>query len=479
MSAPRPPPRGVLPPRGTESAAAASPSRGLRRHWHGARHRFRHSLRWRLVSLFIVLALATSATFFIGVQSLMRGGWQLYAKPLVSDYIDLLAKEIGTPPDVTRAQALVARLPLAIRIDGPVVQWDSHPGEQAGEQASEWHSARPGAQRSGDERAAFGEPVTEREARWQTRVLTDGHRITFGLAGPQPGARMHFAGWRTLAVLLVLTAVAYFVVHRLLRPLGDIRAGVQRFGQGDFSQPIIPRRADELGDLAGRINTMAAGLHGMLDAKRALLLAISHELRSPLTRARVNAELVDEGAPRDALLRDLGEMRDLIADLLESERLAAGHAALHAERCDLNALLRDLVVTQFQDSAFTLELSPDVGELQLDAARIRLLARNLLDNAWRHRGDGPAPLLRTSIEDAELRVTVRDFGAGVSQAHLVRLTEPFYRADEARQRVTGGVGLGLYLCQLVAQAHGGSLSIANASPGLEVKVRIPIVRTHG
>ena len=104
-----------------------------------------------------------------------------------------------------------------------------------------------------------------------------------------------------------------------------------RFGSGDFEPPIPVRRRDELGDLAERINRMAQSLHGMLDAKRALLLAISHELRSPLTRARVNAELVAEGEHRSALLRDLGEMRDLITDLLESERLASGHAALQPE----------------------------------------------------------------------------------------------------------------------------------------------------
>ena len=80
----------------------------------------------------------------------------------------------------------------------------------------------------------------------------------------------------------------------LMRPLRAIRAGAVRFGQGDFSRPIAVRRRDELGDLAGQVNAMASGLQGMLDAKRQLLLAISHELRSPLTRARLNAELMPE-----------------------------------------------------------------------------------------------------------------------------------------------------------------------------------------
>ena len=95
------------------------------------------------------------------------------------------------------------------------------------------------------------------------------------------------------------------------------------------------RRQDELGDLAAQVNTMAADLQRRLEAKRALLLAISHELRSPLTRARLNTELLDDSPQRQALLRDLGSMRDLVIDLLESERLAVGHGALALPLKDL------------------------------------------------------------------------------------------------------------------------------------------------
>ena len=76
--------------------------------------------------------------------------------------------------------------------------------------------------------------------------------------------------------------------------------------------------------------------------------------------------------------------------------------------------------------------------------------------------------------DAALQISVRDFGPGVEAAHLAHLSQAFYRADSARQRSTGGVGLGLYLCRLVAQAHGGALLIRNAQPGLELTLRIPV-----
>jgi signal transduction histidine kinase len=232
-----------------------------------------------------------------------------------------------------------------------------------------------------------------------------------------------------------------------------------------------------LGDLAERVNQMAHSLQSRLDAKRALLLAISHELRSPLTRARVNAELVGEGEHRDALLRDLGEMRDLITDLLESERLATGHAALQTEGVNLAALVREVLAAQFAQATLTLQLDDKLGTVQADPMRLRLLLRNLVDNALRHNaGAVQAPLVVLAGDaDGQLRLSVRDFGPGVSDEELARLAEPFYRADRARRRATGGFGLGLYLCRLVVQAHHGTLAFRRAEPGLEVTARWPMV----
>ena len=187
-------------------------------------------------------------------------------------------------------------------------------------------------------------------------------------------------------------------MRRLLRPLDDIRAGALRFGAGDFAQPIPvrhPARPDELGELAATINTMGGDIRQMLDAKRALLLAISHELRSPLTRARLNTELLPETPDvqpaRDALLRDLGQMRDLITDLLESERLASPHAALHLEPVDLAALVGEVVASL--DGAPTVQqtFAANLPTPMLDRTRMRLLLRNLLDNALRHSADAPLP----------------------------------------------------------------------------------------
>jgi len=478
------------------------------------------SLGARLVGLFLVLALAVGVTFMMGIHAQQRAGWHEYLRPLVMNYTDTLVAEIGSPPDVDRARLLAQRLPLRIRIEGPDINWDSadeppppppppdaglprpprHPvvtlpngdplplvvpeprpprGERGerGERPPPSGAPHPGL-RGAPYHLALNTDVDP--SLWRVvRRLPDGHRIVFSLADMSHEQRVEHIGWATLAVLLLFTALAYAWVRHMLSPLAALRAGAIRFGQGDFSQPIVPRNRDELGDLAEQINAMAARLHHMLDAKRQLLLAISHELRSPLARARMNAELVDDSTERSALLRDLGEMRDLITDLLESERLAdvqaGGHAALHTEPTDLSGLAREQCGAQAAAGTLALALADDLPALPLDRARMRLLLRNLVDNALRHGAEAErAPQVATLQDPVAVKLVVRDFGPGMEDSQLQHAAEAFYRADTARLRSTGGVGLGLYLCRLVAEAHGGTLTLRNAHPGLEITVELPL-----
>ena len=455
---------------------APVPPQGARAkvHWHRrARHALAHSLRVRLVALFLLLALAMAATFVMGMQRALSIGWRDAARPLVVDYVDKLAADIGNPPRIEAAQALVQRLPLSIRISGPQVNWRSNPNEP--DYDHRWRDSTADANSWSNEAPRFFE-----------RTTLDGHRIRFGLSVQAWHDRPRFIGWVTLGLLLALTAVAYARVQRMLHPLDDIRAGALRFGAGDFAQAIPVRHAhrpDELGELATTINTMGGDIHQMLEAKRTLLLAISHELRSPLTRARLNTELLPETPEvqpsREALLRDLGQMRDLVTDLLESERLASPHAALHREPTDLVVLVAEVVAaidgTPISAPAIAQTLQPNLPMLQLDRTRMRLLLRNLLDNALRHSADAAQPpqVLLAQTAEGAVQITVRDFGPGVPDDQLPHLAQPFYRPDTARTREGGGVGLGLYLCKLVALAHGGSFAVRNAQPGLAVCVTLP------
>jgi signal transduction histidine kinase len=170
-------------------------------------------------------------------------------------------------------------------------------------------------------------------------------------------------------------------------------------------------------------------------------------------------------------------MAALISDLLESERLSGQHAVLQREPTDLAALARAVVddlAVRHPQAQVVLTASPDLPAWPVDPARLRLLLRNLLDNALRHgAGALQPPGVDIRADAQQLVITVRDHGPGVPEAQLGQLAQAFYRPDTARTRSAGGVGLGLYLCRLVAQAHGGRFEVANAQPGLRVTVTLP------
>jgi signal transduction histidine kinase len=463
----------------------------MKKNWFKhTRHAVGHSLRLRLIVVFLLLAGVMAFTFIGSMQRAFALSWRDAARPMLMDYVDHLTAEItqdkSGAPSTEKALAITQRLPLTVRIAGPQINWQSHTGQaRVG-----WHHNSAGSEDEGNRERWGGDKDWRRLV---TRSTADGHTIEFGLNSDAFERRPRLVAY-VLAGLFIVTLLAYLYVRRLLRPLDDIRAGAQRFGSGDFGQAIPvrrPKRPDELGQLATTINTMGADIGQMLDAKRALLLAISHELRSPLTRARLNTELLPDTADlqpnREALLRDLALMRDLVTDLLESERLASPHVALQREPTNLAELVGEVVSEVLHDvtanppnhPSVVQTLAPDLPMLALDRTRIRLLLRNLLDNALRHNPskDGSAvQAVEVTLQrlDQAIRITVRDYGPGVEAAALPHLAQPFYRPDAARERSTGGVGLGLYLCKLVAQAHGGSLTISNALPGLQVSVVLPI-----
>lgn len=451
-----------------------STRRGLTMRWWRARRRVTGSIKLRMVLVFLLLAAALTLVFVVGVQRAFSVGWREAARPLLSDYVDRVAVEIAGdgPPSVARAQALAERLPLTVRISGPLVNWSSHP-----DQASpRW------ARKRTDERGGEHGPGW---THLRQRSTADGHVLSFGIDADAFERRPQRLGY-VLAALLLLTLLAWLYVRHLLRPLDEIAAGARRFGAGDFSTPIPARCVDsggELGELAATLDTMGRDIHQMLEAKRALLLAISHELRSPLTRARLHAELLPESAEvspqRDALLRDLQEMAGLIGDLLESERLAGPHAGLQREPTGLPELARavidELAARHPAASRVRVDADANLPRLQLDPGRMRLLLRNLLDNALRHGAvpDRPPEVHLRRTSTGGIAIEVRDYGPGVPEAQLSRLAQAFYRPDSARTRSAGGVGLGLYLCRLIAQAHGGEFGVRNAGPGLSVLVTLP------
>jgi signal transduction histidine kinase len=235
---------------------------------------------------------------------------------------------------------------------------------------------------------------------------------------------------------------------------------------------------DELGELARSFNGMSGELEEMIRAREQLLLDVSHELRSPITRIKLALEMSPESAANDSIRDDLREMEAMIAELLEKARLDSANGKLQLEDVDLSTLAAEAAADADARPPGAVLIGCRAGEgpvIRADWARVRKVLANVLDNAAKYSRDRDRPVeIRIEAGTDEITVRIEDHGVGIPEAELPRIFEPFYRVDRSRSRETGGYGLGLSLCKRIMEAHGGSIAIASREgEGTEVALTFP------
>ena len=271
----------------------------------------------------------------------------------------------------------------------------------------------------------------------------------------------------------------------VLSPIRKIAATIAVFGQGDLSARVKGERQDEIGQLGRSFNQMAERLQRLIVSERRLLGDISHELRSPLARLKFAVKLArtspDSKAALDRIERDVDRITSLVADIVEITFVEGDPALRGAETVPVAVVLcevvRDCAVeAQFRGSR--IELTGSIaGEALGSRELMRRAMENVVRNAIRYSPEKSA--IQVSITDTEREATivVRDYGPGVPQDALVRIFDPFFRVEEARDLNSGGSGLGLSIAKRAVQVHQGTITAENASPGLRVQITIPLVKT--
>lgn len=309
--------------------------------------------------------------------------------------------------------------------------------------------------------------------------MDDGRTVHMHLPRPprSPWSRLPFGFFWSLALVAVAVALAtYPIIRKLTRRLEQLQQGVERWGEGDLSVRIPVSGQDEVAFLAERFNHAGERIEGLVKSHEALLASqqallvsqksllanASHELRSPLTRIRMGLELMmpQQSQSRDELTRNIGELDQLIDEILLASRLDAKEADLGTiEQVDLTGLVaEECSRTDAQLDAQGGVPSPVVrGVTKL----LRRAVRNLLENAKRHTAGDVKVYIGQEGDLAVVRVC--DRGPGVPEHLRDRIFEPFYRLPGATER-DGGVGLGLALVKSIAQRHGGS-AFCEDNPG--------------
>ena len=273
-----------------------------------------------------------------------------------------------------------------------------------------------------------------------------------------------------LVLLMVVLVVALYVATRgITRPLSRIAKAAEAIGRGGRAPQLRETGARELRHAARAFNTMQDRLHRYLDSRTRVLAAMSHDLKTPLTRLRLQVEtLIGDAALRARFARELDEMEGMVHGALALFR--GLNEQEPSEPVDVNALIES-VREGFASMGGRVAVSgralaPFSGRPQA----LKRCLTNLVANAVKFGKDA-----EIAVQDGEvLRISVRDAGSGIAPEELERVFEPFYRLESSRNRDTGGTGLGLGIARDVAQAHGGKLVLSNRPEGgLEAELSLP------
>jgi signal transduction histidine kinase len=403
-------------------------------------HRVRHSVFAKLVVIMLAMAaslLVLVAAFFV-----------LYLGPLMNASIDGVVHEYvhavaATAPDYETAKEMGSRLDVATRYEGPDGAWTT----------------------------ADGMPTIAEAERRRHRLLSGRHYYV--AAAPNGGKylfawelteRMRTAHLLVPAVLLLLMGTVVFAAHgflrRLLSPLRWLGAGVAGLSEGHLDVVVPKRSADEFGALTDAFNQMVGRVREMIAARDQLLLDVSHELRSPLTRLKVALELVANPDMKARMADDVTEMEIMIGELLELERLRDARG-ITTTRQNVVSLLGE-VAKNFDGRPPGVRVRSTIPEIvvDVDADRMRTTIRNLLENAFKYSLPDSGPVEISAEQHGDVVVIrVTDDGVGIPESDVAHVFEPFFRIDRSRSKSTGGYGLGLSICKRVMEAHDGSITV--------------------
>ncbi|MEO7467355.1 MAG: ATP-binding protein, partial [Sphingobium limneticum] len=271
-------------------------------------------------------------------------------------------------------------------------------------------------------------------------------------------------------IFILLLLPAYWVARRITQPIRRLAEGAAT-ERPERADPLPLTGPPEVRAVGAAYNHMRARIADYLNERTAMLVAIAHDLRTPMTRLSFRLEALPDG-PRAKAQADVEEMRAMVTDLLDFMR-GQGDAAAHV-RIDLSAIvetLADDLADIGQDVTVTRSAR---AVIRGDAIALRRCVANLVENAVRYGGSARIAL---AIVGGRVTVAVEDDGPGVPPDAIERLCEPFYRGEASRNRETGGVGLGLAIARRIADDHGGRLDFANRTEGgLRASVTLPLER---
>ena len=299
--------------------------------------------------------------------------------------------------------------------------------------------------------------------------LKDGRWLNVGTRFHRPPIQWPWASVLSfgLTAAILVGIALWYGLSRVTGPLRNLARAADRFGRGDEPVSIVSEGPVEVRELSSALLRMQDRIGRFVAERMRLLAALGHDLRSPLTALRVEAELVDDDDTRNRLITSIEEMQGMVETTLNYAKGISGSEEL--ETIELAGYLRALV----SDMHATLPVdAPEDLHLKARPVSLRRALRNLIENALRY---GETPKIEARAETDTVVIDIKDQGPGIADEDLEHVFDPYVRLEESRSRDTGGIGLGLSIARTIIQSHGGDLRLLNREGGgLIARIELPV-----
>jgi signal transduction histidine kinase len=320
--------------------------------------------------------------------------------------------------------------------------------------------------------ALMHDPPGYRSAYHLSVLLKDGSWLVFSVPNRTWGLPelQRWTVWLTF-VALSSAIVCTIATRRFVRPIQQLAAAVRRFGVNPQAPALAESGPQEFREVIRAFNTMQAQIQKFVAYRTMMLAAISHDLRTPLTRVRLRGEFIDDETQQARLFRDVEEMQTMVDGALAFFRGDADEEA--TTTFDLAGVLHT-IANDYADQGIAISyVGPGHAVYSGRPFGLKRAFTNLIDNAVKY---GTPPEVELRCRERSVAVAVRDQGPGIPPDALARVFAPFFRVDRSRNRATGGVGLGLTAAQAIISGHGGEITLRNQpTGGLEALVTLPYV----
>ena len=292
--------------------------------------------------------------------------------------------------------------------------------------------------------------------------------------------------YRLLAIVFIAGLFSYSLARYLTSPIAELRMATQKFANGDLQTRVgekIGKGRDEISNLARDFDEMAERIETLVTSEKRLTQDISHELRSPLARLNVALELAKGKANPETMPQierietESFRLNEMISQLLTLSKLETNSQSFDKTEVNLTKVFEQVAAdADFEANA----KNKSVKILQNDQVKVfgneillRSAIENVIRNAVRYTPENTSVEISLKEENKNARIVIRDFGEGVPEEDLEKLFRPFYRVQTARDRKTGGIGLGLAIAERAVNAHHGLIKAKNLEKGFIVVINLP------